>query len=107
MRLGVRCHDVIHSNLEELSEKVGEKNLKGVQLALKKIKIDFNMNKAHITPGMAKTFRDAFAKNNISISVLGCYINLAHPDDEELSKLLTYFKEHIRFARDFGCSIIW
>jgi sugar phosphate isomerase/epimerase len=106
MRIGVRCHDVIHSNLEELSEKVGEKNLKGVQLALKKIKTGFDMNKAHITPGMAKTFRDAFGKNGISISVLGCYINLAHPDDSELNKLLAYFKEHIRFARDFGCSIV-
>ncbi len=106
MRIGVRCHDVIHSNLEELSEKVGEKSLKGVQLALKKIKTGFNMNKAHITPGMAKNFRDAFGKNGISISVLGCYINLAHPDDCELNKLLDYFKEHIRFARDFGCSII-
>lgn len=106
MRIGVRCHDVIHSNLKELSEKVGEKNLKGVQLALKKIKTGFDMNKAYITPGMAKTFRDAFGKNGISISVLGCYINLAHPDDSELNKLLTYFKEHIRFARDFGCSIV-
>lgn len=106
MRLGVRCHDVIHSNLEELSEKVGEKNLKGVQLALKKIKTGFDMNKAHITPGMAKTFKEAFEKNNASISVLGCYINLAHPDDNELNKLLAYFKEHIRFARDFGCSIV-
>lgn len=106
MRIGVRCHDVVHSNLEELSEKVGEKNLKGVQLALKKIKTSFDMNKAHITPGMAKTFRDVFWKNGISISVLGCYINLAHPDDSELNKLLVYFKEHIRFARDFGCSIV-
>jgi sugar phosphate isomerase/epimerase len=106
MRIGVRCHDVIHSNLEELSEKVGEKNLKGVQLAIKKIKTGFDMNKAHITPGMAKNFRDVFAKNNVSISLLGCYINLAHPDDAELNKLLDYFKEHIRFARDFGCSIV-
>ncbi|MDR3595307.1 sugar phosphate isomerase/epimerase family protein [Clostridium sp.] len=106
MRIGVRCHDVIHSNLEELSEKVGEKNLKGVQLAIKKIKTGVDMNKAHITPGMAKNFRDAFVKNNVSISVLGCYINLAHPDDAELNKLLDYFKEHIRFARDFGCSIV-
>lgn len=106
MRIGVRCHDVIHSNLEELTEKVGEKNLKGAQLALKKINAGFDMNKAHITPGMGKTFRDAFAKNGVSISVLGCYINLAHPDDAELNKSLDYFKEHIRFARDFGCSIV-
>jgi sugar phosphate isomerase/epimerase len=42
----------------------------------------------------------------VNVSILGCYINLAHPEDEELNKLLDSFKEHIRFARDFGCSIV-
>lgn len=106
MRIGVRCHDVIHSNLEELSENIQEKSLKSVHLALQKVKTGFDMKNAHITPGMAKHVRDTFAKHDISIDILGCYVNLAHPDDFELNKLLNKFKEHIRFARDFGCSLI-
>jgi hypothetical protein len=39
------------------------------------------MKKSHSTPGMAKYVRDTFAKNDISIDILGCYVNLAHPDD--------------------------
>ena len=106
MKIGIRCHDVIHSNLDELGQKVQEKNLTGVQLALKKANIGFKPTKGCITPGMAKHIRDGFSKYNVNISILGCYINLAHPDDKELNELLDSFKEHIRFARDFGCSII-
>jgi L-ribulose-5-phosphate 3-epimerase len=106
MKIGVRCHDVIHSNLDELGQKVQEKNITGVQLALKKANVGFKPTKGCITPGMAKHIRDSFSKYNVNISILGCYINLAHPDDKELSELLDSFREHIRFARDFGCSII-
>lgn len=106
MRLGMRCHDVIHDNLEGLSTSIQEKNFKSVHFALKKVKTGFDINKTHITPGMAKHIRDIFAKHDISIDILGCYINLAHPDDSELNELLNKFKEHIRFARDFGCSLV-
>ena len=106
MKIGVRCHDVIHSNLDELAQKVQEKNLTGVQFALTKVKIGFKPTKGCITPGMAKHIRDTFSKHNVNISILGCYINLAHPEDRELNELLDSFKEYIRFAREFGCSII-
>lgn len=32
MRLGVRCHDVIHSNHEDLSESIKEKKFKNIHL---------------------------------------------------------------------------
>lgn len=106
MRFGMRCHDVIHNNLEDLAESIQEKNFKSVHLALTKVKTDFDFKKSHITPGMAKHVRDTFGKRGISVDILGCYINLAHPDDAELKVLLDRFKEHIRFARDFGCSLV-
>lgn len=106
MRFGMRCHDVIHNNLEDLAESIQEKKFKSVHLALTKIKTDFDFKKSHITPGMAKHIRDTFGKRGISIDILGCYVNLAHPEDAELKVLLDRFKEHIRFARDFGCSLV-
>lgn len=106
MRLGVRGHDVVHHNFEELVEKTNEKNLKSIHLALKKIKTGFQITDGSMTPGMAKYFKNIFNKFNIDVSILGCYINLANPDDDELNELLKKFKEHIRFARDLGCSIV-
>ena len=106
MRLGVRGHDVVHHNLEELVKKTNEKNLKSIHLALKKVKTGFEITDGSMTPGMAKYFKSIFNKFNIDVSILGCYINLANPDDDELNELLKKFKEHIRFARDLGCSIV-
>ncbi|MDF2988451.1 MAG: xylose isomerase protein [Eubacterium sp.] len=37
---------------------------------------------------------------------MGCYINPVHPDSEVRKTQIYRFKEHIRFARDFGCSIV-
>ena len=45
-------------------------------------------------------------KKDVQISVLGCYIHMIHPDKEKRQAELDRFKEHIRFARDFGCSIV-
>lgn len=106
MRLGVRGHDVVHHNFEELVKKTNEKNLKSIHLALKKVKTGFQITDGSMTPGMAKYFKSIFNKFNIDVSILGCYINLANPDDDELNELLKKFKEHIRFARDLGCSIV-
>lgn len=106
MRLGVRGHDVIHGSLEELVEKINEKDLKSIHLALKKVKTGFEITDGSMTPGMAKHIKSIFDKGNIDVSILGCYINLANPDDDELNKLLKKFKEHIRFAKDLGCSIV-
>lgn len=106
MRLGVRGHDIVHHNFEELVEKTNEKNLKSIHLALKKIETGFQITDGSMTPGMAKYFKSIFNKFNIDVSILGCYINLANPDDDELNELLKKFEEHIRFARDLGCSIV-
>jgi sugar phosphate isomerase/epimerase len=38
--------------------------------------------------------------------VLGCYINPIHPDQATRELQLSRFEEHLRFARDFGCSIV-
>ncbi|GAA3329134.1 hypothetical protein GCM10020331_075940 [Ectobacillus funiculus] len=55
---------------------------------------------------MAYKIGTAFRNHNIQIAVLGCYINMIHPDQDERRKALERFKEHIRYARDFGCSIV-
>ena len=38
--------------------------------------------------------------------MLGCYVNPIHPDLKTRAALLEFFKDHLRFARDFGCGIV-
>ncbi|MFC4324272.1 sugar phosphate isomerase/epimerase family protein [Litchfieldia salsa] len=105
MNIGIRAHDIEKLPLEELVEVIADKGLKGIQLAIAK-SFDFNAENGSLSPGMAHHIGSAFRNKNIQIAVLGCYINMIHPDKVERKKALDRFKEHIRYARDFGCSIV-
>lgn len=106
MRIGIRGHDIGHYKLDKIGEIMKDKNLKSIQFVMKKIITEFEVTKGNMTPGMAEHINKTLKKYHINISVLGCYINLANPDDSELNELLDTFKEHIRFAKYLGCSIV-
>lgn len=106
MRIGVRGHDIGNYSLNELGQIMKEKNLKSIQFVPKKVLKDFEVNKGSITPGMAQYIKNTLGKHDINISILGCYINLANPDSDELNDLLDTFKEYIRFAKYLDCNIV-
>jgi len=106
INLGIRAHDVKASSLDELVQTVKDKGLSCVQLALAKSFPELNTSLGSLSPGLAKNIGNVFQQMNIQIAVLGCYINMIHPDQQERQKALDRFKEHIRYARDFGCSVV-
>lgn len=106
MNLGIRAHDIEANSLEELVTKIADKGLTCAQLALSKSLPFLNPESGSLSPGLASHVGRAFSGREIQIAVLGCYINMIHPDLSERKKGLDRFKEHIRFARDFGCSIV-
>ncbi len=106
INLGIRAHDVKASSLDELVQTIAHKGLSSVQLALAKSFPELNTGLGSLSPGLGKYIGKAFRQKNIDIAVLGCYINMIHPNPSERQKVLDRFKEHIRFARDFGCSVI-
>jgi L-ribulose-5-phosphate 3-epimerase len=105
LNLGTRGHDFDKRPLNELVEVMAERGLNSVQLVLKK-SLDVNTDLGSLSPGFAHQIRNAFSAGNIQIAVLGCYFNLIHPDKAERRNGIERFKEHIRYARDFGCSIV-
>ena len=106
INLGIRAHDIENRPLEELVKEIAGKGLTSVQLALSKSFEDINTETGSLSPGLAHYIGSAFAKHDIQIAVLGCYFNMIHPDHVERKKGIERFKEHIRYARDFGCSIV-
>jgi sugar phosphate isomerase/epimerase len=106
MRIGVRGHDIGKYSLDELAKRIEEKDLKSIQLVMKKAITEFEVTKGCMTPGLGRYIKETFDRHNVNVSILGCYINMSHPDDDELKELLDLFKDHIRFARDLGCSIV-
>lgn len=104
--IGIRAHDIEDPSIENVVSVIANKGLTSAQLALSKSLKDINSELGSLSPGFAQTIGRIFQKKDIQIAVLGCYINMIHPDHKERRKGLDRFKEHLRFARDFGCSIV-
>ena len=106
MNLGVRAHDFGKLPVEELAARIATHGLTCVQLAVAKAVAGIETDAGRLTPGLAGHVRAAFARHGIQIAVLGCYVNLADPDAGTLRAQLGRFKDHLRLARDFGCSVV-
>ncbi|MEH7011869.1 sugar phosphate isomerase/epimerase family protein [Neobacillus niacini] len=104
--IGIRAHDIDAPSIENIVNVIANKGLSSVQLALGKSLKDLNSELGSLSPGFAQTIRRVFDKKDIQIAVLGCYFNMIHPDQRERRKGMERFKEHLRFATDFGCSIV-
>lgn len=50
--------------------------------------------------------KNVFAKNQVDVAVLGCYLNLANPNPEQLAKITHRYMAHIRFASWSGCGVV-
>jgi len=59
-----------------------------------------------LNPGLAFDIGEEFRKHRIQIAVLGCYVNPIHPNLMTRKSLLGLFKEHLRYARDFGSGLV-
>jgi sugar phosphate isomerase/epimerase len=105
IRIGLRAHDYGYLPPAELARTIAAYGVESVQLALSKA---FSCPPAagSLSPGYARSVGKTFAERGIAIAVLGCYINPVHPDRDERERSLRLFEEHLRFCRDFGCSLV-
>jgi sugar phosphate isomerase/epimerase len=106
MRIGVRAHDFGKLPADELAGRIAAKGLSCVQLAVSKAIAGIDLKPGDLNPGVAFHIGQAFHRHGIQIAVLGCYVNPIYPDPEARRVLLGFFKEHLRFARDFGCGLV-
>ncbi|MFP7295627.1 sugar phosphate isomerase/epimerase family protein [Neobacillus niacini] len=104
--IGIRAHDIKDPSIENVVNIIAKKGLSSVQLALGKSLKDINSGLGSLSPGFAQKIKRIFDKQDIQIAVLGCYFNMIHPNHDDRRKGMERFKEHLRFARDFGCSIV-
>lgn len=106
LNLGVRAHDYGQGTPAEIAELIGQFDVSCVQLAPMKSFPCLTEASSQMTAGFAQTVRDAFARQQIQIAVLGCYINPIHPDKDEKELSLRRFERHLEYARDFGCALV-
>lgn len=106
VQFGLRAHDFGKQPAQQLAEQLSVCQIASIQLALAKAITDSPATTGEMSCGYARRIGSIFAKRQIAISVLGCYINPVHPDKDLRELSLRRFEEHLRFARDFGCAIV-
>lgn len=106
MEYGVLAHNAGQLPLSELPFRIHERGFTYVQLALAKAIADVDTSLGRLSPGLANRVAEEFAKHGVSIPVLGCYIDMVHPDEEVRRYGVERFKEHIRMARHFGAAMV-
>ena len=106
MQVGIRLHD---TKVQPLPQRLAETRAQGfscAHVALGKVIGDFPVTNATLTPGLAMYLRKLFAGNDLDVAVLGCYLNLADPNPEQLEKTIGTYKAQIRFASWLGAGVV-
>ena len=112
MQIGIRLHDVNTGlppeaqTMEARAEKAREEGFSCVQLAFSKVIKGVTFDDCALTEGLAAHTRRVFARNGLDVAVLGCYLNLAHPDPEKLKEIQGKYLGHIRVAALINAGVV-
>lgn len=110
LQLGIRLHDVNatagEKTMEARAAKAREEGFSCVHLAYQKVMAGVSFDDAALNEGLASFTRRVFREQGLDIAVLGCYLNLAHPDPVELQKIKSRYFGHLRVAALAGCSVV-
>ena len=105
MQLGIRFHDTKEIPFEDRLKSIKEQGFDCVHIALSKVP-GFTADTDALNPGYAMYLRNAFRKADLDVAVLGCYLNLANPNQEALKKTQEKYFAHLRFASILGCGMV-
>lgn len=105
-QIGVRAHDFGRMQLKELAPLISSKGYGNIQLALTKALTDYQYSYGKLSTGIMRTIEKELYKNNLRVSVLGCYIDPSVENKDAYELNLEIFKEHLRFAKDLGAGMV-
>ena len=112
MQLGIRLHDVNaglpedEQTLEARAAMARKEGFACVHLALQKVIRGVEIDDCALTEGLAAHVRRVFADSGLDIAVLGCYLNLAHPDPGALRAIKEKYYAHLRVAPLMGAGMV-
>lgn len=95
--LGIRLHDTRTGTLAERMSFAREQGFQCAHLALSKTLGPDFIQSGPLTPGLAAFVNKSMGE--MDVTVLGCYLNLAHPDENVYQETLKRYTAHLRFSR--------
>lgn len=112
MQIGIRLHDVNTGLAPELqtmearAEKAREEGFSCIHLAFSKVIKGVSFDDCALNEGLALYARRVFARQELDVAVLGCYLNLAHPDPDKLRDIQSRYYGHLRVAALMGAAVV-
>ena len=108
MNIGIRLHDTAPGSLRERLAFARAQGFSCAHVALSKVLDDFAMEEApeKLTEAYAASVRQAFEESGLACAVLGCYLNLADPDEARRERTQEIYKAHLRFAARIGAGVV-
>lgn len=112
MQIGIRLHDVNAAlsaddqTLEARLQKANDEGFRCAHLALSKCIKNRVFDDAALTEGLGLYLRRTFREKGMDMALLGCYLNLAHPDPEKLLEIQTRYYGHFRVASLAGAAMV-
>ena len=92
--------------MENRAIKAREEGFSCVHLAFSKVIQGVTFDEAALNEGLAAYTSSVFRKEGLDIAVLGCYLNLTHPDLQQLEIIKSKYYGHLRVAALCGCSVV-
>ena len=105
MKIGVRAHDFGRQEVVSLAANIKDAGFDCVQLAPTKAIAGIN-GFGDITENHLEAIQKTFIKNDIEITVLGCYIEPSIEDREKRLENVEIFKKNLTYAKQLGVSVV-
>lgn len=106
MQFGIRLHDAVQAPVGERLRIIKEQGFTCAHVALLKVISENSVAPEALTPGYAMYLKRLFDKNELDCAVLGCYLNLATPDEAQLRETQEKYMANIRFAAHLGAGVV-
>lgn len=107
LNITIRGHDLSQvQTIEDLAEKTKEQGIHTLQLALGLSFPEIPSGTNEINSGMGNYVKRVLEKQEVTVGILSCYINMIHPDLTIREELLTKFEQYLRYASSFGASMV-
>lgn len=81
MLVAARTHDYGKQPVDHLAKLLRSESIEAAQLVLPKAFSEIN-SYDEVTPRLVEQIRRNFEEENVKIQILGCYMDLANPDDD-------------------------
>ncbi len=112
MQIGIRLHDINtelapeFQTVEGRMQKARQDGFSCIHLALSKVFKGMDLDGCALTEGLAMHVKHLCEYNGLDVSVLGCYLNLAHPDSRMLQEIQSRYRGYIRVAALMGACVV-